>query len=174
MSSAMSPTILSNMAIMGLLPDTWNCGLRMRRECRERFPRRRLQRKPLVSDPDMHHGTFVTHVPWCMLGSLTRDDGENVPGIPGACATRNFTFLARGPLLHFWHENWPAIDAEWRHIISNCIKRIQEISYFFHSVGWKVKCHREMTNTLASTRLLAKNTFILPGWLSNSSYRFCI
>ena len=24
--------------IMGLLPDTKNCGLRMRRECRERFP----------------------------------------------------------------------------------------------------------------------------------------
>ena len=25
-----------------------------------------------VSDPDMHHGMCVTHVPWCMLGSLTR------------------------------------------------------------------------------------------------------
>ena len=24
-----------------------------------------------VSDPDMHHGTCVTHVPWCMPGSLT-------------------------------------------------------------------------------------------------------
>ena len=24
-----------------------------------------------VSDPDKHHGTFVTHVPWCMPGSLT-------------------------------------------------------------------------------------------------------
>ena len=24
---------------MGLLPDTQNCGLRMRPECRERFPR---------------------------------------------------------------------------------------------------------------------------------------
>ena len=26
---------------------------------------------PGVSDPDMHHGTCVTHVPWCMSGSLT-------------------------------------------------------------------------------------------------------
>ena len=26
---------------------------------------------PRVSDPDMHHGTCLTHVPWCMLGSLT-------------------------------------------------------------------------------------------------------
>ena len=39
------------------------CGLRMRREYRERFPRHRLQMKPLVSDPGMHHGTCVTHVP---------------------------------------------------------------------------------------------------------------
>ena len=26
---------------------------------------------PRVSDPDMHHGTCVKHVPWCMPGSLT-------------------------------------------------------------------------------------------------------
>ena len=26
---------------------------------------------PPVSDPNMHHGTCMTHVPWCMLGSLT-------------------------------------------------------------------------------------------------------
>ena len=43
-----------------------------------------------IRDPDMHHGTCVTHVPWYMPGSLT-------PGIPGACATRNFTYLVRGP-----------------------------------------------------------------------------
>ena len=35
------------------------------------------------------------HVPWCMSGSLTCGGGENVPG---ACATRNFTYLSRGPL----------------------------------------------------------------------------
>ena len=26
---------------------------------------------PWVSDPDMHHGMCVTHMPWCMPGSLT-------------------------------------------------------------------------------------------------------
>ena len=26
-----------------------------------------------VTDPDMHHGTCVTHVPWCMPRSLTSD-----------------------------------------------------------------------------------------------------
>ena len=58
---------------MGLLPDTWNCRLRMHRQCRERFPSYRFQRKSLVS---IHHGTCVTHVPWCMSGSPTRDGGE--------------------------------------------------------------------------------------------------
>ena len=35
-----------------------------------------------------------------MSGSLTRIGGENVPGIPGACATHNFTYLARGHMVH--------------------------------------------------------------------------
>ena len=82
---------------MGLLPDTFNYGLRMRRECRESSPRHRLQKKRLVSDPGMHYGTCVTHVPWCMSGSLTSGGGENVPGIPGACTTPSFTYLIRGP-----------------------------------------------------------------------------
>ena len=88
---------LASTANMDLLPDTQNCGLRMRRECRERFPRHRQQRKPLVSDPDMHHGTCVTHVPWCISGSLARGGREKVSGIPRACATRNVMHLARGP-----------------------------------------------------------------------------
>ena len=50
------------------------------------FPRRRFRSKSLVSDSGMHHGTCVTHVPWCMSGSLTRSDWGNFPGIPGACA----------------------------------------------------------------------------------------
>ena len=62
------------------------------------FPCHRLQRKPLVSDPVMHHGTCVTHLPWCMPGSLIRSGKDSVPGIPGACATSNFTYLVRGPL----------------------------------------------------------------------------
>ena len=59
---------------MSLLPAMQNYVLHMRRECQERFPCHRLRRKP-----------------------LTRGGGEYVPGIPGACATRNFAFLARGP-----------------------------------------------------------------------------
>ena len=61
------------------------------------FPTRRLQMKPIVSDPGMHHGTCVTHVPWCMPGSLTCGGGENVPGIPQCMRTRNFMYPVRGP-----------------------------------------------------------------------------
>ena len=42
-------------------------------------------------------GNRVTQVPWCMSVSLTHGGGENVPGIPGACASRNFSYLARNP-----------------------------------------------------------------------------
>ena len=54
----------------------------MHRVCQERFPRHRLQRKPLVSDPGMHHGTCLTHVPWCLSGSLTRGGGKTFPTFP--------------------------------------------------------------------------------------------
>ena len=58
---------------------------------------------PRVSDSDMHQGTCVTHVPWCMPGSLTSGFlclwRVNIPGIPSTCATRNFTYLVRDPWL---------------------------------------------------------------------------
>ena len=59
---------------------------------------------PWISDPDMHHGTCVMHVPWYMPGSLTsgflwsRWRGKH-PDIPGACTTSNFTYLVRGPFV---------------------------------------------------------------------------
>ena len=86
-----------NDSLHGPLTNYQNYWLRMRQEYRERFPRHWLQRKPLVSDPDMHHGTCAKHVLWCMSGSLTHGGGENVPGIPGACASRSFAYLERGP-----------------------------------------------------------------------------
>ena len=50
---------------MGLLPDTLNCGCACAGNAGTFSP------TPRVSDPDIHHGTCVTHVPWCMPGSLT-------------------------------------------------------------------------------------------------------
>ena len=96
---------------MGLLPDTLNCRLPMRRECRERLP------ASGVSDPKMHHDTCVTHVPWCMSGSLTigffwSPWRENVPGIPGACATRDFTYLVWGP----WRSEMLLFFLKFKHV----------------------------------------------------------
>ena len=93
------------------------------------FPRRRFQRKPLVSDPGMHHGTCVTHVPWCMSGSLTCGNGENVPGIPGACAPgilriwqeahgvcSGFWAISSG-LTHYVFDSLVPCDATLHHVI---------------------------------------------------------
>ena len=51
-----------------------------------------------ISNSDMKHGTCVTHVPWCMPGSLSSDflcgrrRRKTFPAFPAhACATRNFT-----------------------------------------------------------------------------------
>ena len=87
--------------VIYLLSDTFICRLRMRRNCWESFPRHWLQRKPLVSDPGMHYGMGVTHVPWYMSGSLTRSGGENTPGIPGACH-------AQPAVLRIWQEAYEA------------------------------------------------------------------
>ena len=46
------------------------------------FPRRRFQRKLLVSDPGMHQGTCVTHVPWCMRDRLPAVTGKTFPAFP--------------------------------------------------------------------------------------------
>ena len=132
----------------------------MRRECRECFPRYRLQRKQLVSDPDMHHGTCVTHVPWCMSETLTRGGGETVPVIPGACATCNFTYLVRGPwrfhfkevqqcafmkicwllwfdshiLLNAWHLKWPSYSIRFwcREISVDRLDITHRLNYNIH------------------------------------------
>ena len=79
---------------MGLLTGTQSCGLCMHRECRERVSRHRLQRKPLVSNPGMNNGACVTHM---HIGIANPRWRGNVPGIPGACVTRNFAYLVRGP-----------------------------------------------------------------------------
>ena len=58
-----------------------------------------------------NHGLAI---PACITsGSLTCGGGENVPGIPGACATRNFTYLVRGPWVVHWKD--PESGLIWNH-----------------------------------------------------------
>ena len=98
---------------LGLLPDTQNYWLRMRRKCREWFPRYRLHHKPLVSDPGMIYATCV-------------------PGIPAAC-TPQFCASGKRPILRclpclylIWFVNTAEIGcneydsavAVWSHIVN--------------------------------------------------------
>ena len=84
----------------------------MRRECRERFPRHRLQRKPLVSDPGMHHGTCVTHGgvsnPWCW-GKRSRHSRR----------MRNPQFYVSGKRPVALH--CQVMPHWWRHMMSNIL-----------------------------------------------------
>ena len=64
------------------------------------FPHHQLHIKPLINDPSMHHGTCVTHVPWCMSGLLIRGGGESVPGIPLRMHNANFYVSGKRPISH--------------------------------------------------------------------------
>ena len=65
------------------------------------------------SDPDMQHGT-------CVAVSFKVDGGENVPGIPGACATRNFTYLVRSPL-----------KPGYAYMMYHCLESYFSVDHFF-------------------------------------------
>ena len=61
----------------------------------EHFPATDFNWKLLVSDSGMHHGTCVTHVPWCLSRSLTHVGGEYVHGI---------SMHSQPTILHIWQE----------------------------------------------------------------------
>ena len=61
---------------------------------------------PRVSDPDMHHGTCVTHVPWCMPGLLTSGfRWSRWRGKRSRCSQRmrNPQFYVSGKRPILWH-----------------------------------------------------------------------
>ena len=70
----------------------------MRREYRERFSCHQLQSKQHVSDPGMHHDTCVTHVPWCMSGSLTCGCGKTFPASRCMCNPQ-YHLSGKGPIV---------------------------------------------------------------------------
>ena len=84
---------------------------------------------PWVSDPDMHHGMCVTHVPWCTPGSLTssflwsRRWGKTFPALAAH---------AQPPILRIWQEahggkvSWLCRPAPWtnqmyRHVLQQSL-----------------------------------------------------
>ena len=71
----------------------------MRWEYRERFPRHRLQRKPPINDPGMHHGTCVMHMPWCMSWSPKLVAGKTFLAFP-AHAQSAIYVSGKRPMIH--------------------------------------------------------------------------
>ena len=82
---------------MGLLPDTQNRGCACAGNAGNVFPVtagkrfRHASRHVRHARAVMHAGIANYQFP------LKSAAGENVPGIPGACVTCNFTYLVRGP-----------------------------------------------------------------------------
>ena len=86
-----------------------------------------------------------------MSGSLTSGGGKNVPGIPGACATRNFSYLARGPLSEPVFPNWKSISSNNKE--SMCghlhVRKIYKSDYpedfcarsKYSGYGWVTTCY---------------------------------
>ena len=70
-----------------------------------------------VSDPDMHYGTCVTHVPWCMSESLTsgflwsRWRGKR-PRHSRRIRNSQFTYLVRGPLI-MYYSTYTCDNKQW-------------------------------------------------------------
>ena len=60
-----SPKRIDILSYMGLLTDI--AGFACAGNVGDVFPAR-PQRKPLVRDLSIHHGTYLTHMPWCMSG----------------------------------------------------------------------------------------------------------
>ena len=70
------------------------------------------------------------HVPWSMSGSLTRGGGENVPGIPGACAPAIF---------RIWQE------AHWTSIRYACAVVVRLIAMVTVGLEWEVGSYHSPT-----------------------------
>ena len=83
--------------LMGLLPGTLKWVLRMRRECRERFPRHCWLAIPICITTRASRTCRDALRDRYLTISFEVGGGENVPGIPGACAAPNFAYLVRGP-----------------------------------------------------------------------------
>ena len=96
---------------MGLLPDTQNCGCACAGNAGNVFPVTAGKRSRHASR-HVRHARAVMHAGIANLRfPLKSAAGENVPGIPGACATCNFTYLVRGPwFLSGMTNTWPCFE----------------------------------------------------------------
>ena len=100
--------------------------------------------------------------PWCISGSLTRGGEENVPGIPGACATRNFAYLARGP----WA--WLMLHQYQQKVTGSETKRHVGVDLYCDSIMHKGECSRLHTESVAGSWTLCSDCMLN---MRNDNYR---
>ena len=74
------------------------------------FPRRRIQRKPRVSDPGMQHGTCVKHVPWRMSGLLTRGGRDTFLAFPAHAHPQFWRIWQEAHCQVCWHRRRKFVD----------------------------------------------------------------
>ena len=81
---------------------------------------------PQVSDPGMHHGTCVTHVSWCMPGSLTNGFLWNRRRGKRSRRMRNLQFCVSGKRPMAFHSKCSTFkeNAFWKYLWN--------VSYFIH------------------------------------------
>ena len=84
--------------IMGLLPDTRNCGCAYAGDAGNVFPITAGERSRHASRHVRHARAVIANYRFPLKSAA----GGNVPGIPGACATCNFTYLVRDPLRGYY------------------------------------------------------------------------
>ena len=92
----------NSFSCMGLLPETQNCGCACTGNTGNVFPviaGKRFWHASRHVRAVMHAGIANQRFP------LKSAAGENVPGIPGACSTCNFTYLVRGTW-NAWAQSW--------------------------------------------------------------------
>ena len=94
-----------------------------------------------VSDLDMHHGTCMKNVPWCMRGSLTSSclwnlwQGKLCPH-SSACTTDKFTYLVRGPCKRmrtwWWYSVFMLIFTTEYQLYAKTIEEVDVTAPVFH------------------------------------------
>ena len=110
---------------------------------------------PRVGDPDMHHGTCVTQVPWCMPGSQTsgslwiqwrrkRSQHSHHMRNPQYYVSGKRSMLP--PISHLNDWTWPKHEDRCR--VINCTNVLQNLSVSFtfpkKSSKWFFVCGGEM------------------------------
>ena len=90
-------TVCLCLGFLGFLPDTLNWGLRMHRECRERFPPPPTS-KETSSQRSLHASRHVRHARAVMHVGITYPRWRGKPSRHSRrMRTRNFTHLVKGP-----------------------------------------------------------------------------